>query len=246
MCRCACLPMSGCRAGAPLGRRNLPAHGGHFVIVTTSRRGTGHRVDDNSVLGPADWHQLDRFERIFHEEYDAVLAYAVVRAGLDLAKDAAAQTFLVAWRRREELPNPPRAWLLGVTRRTLADLRRSRTRQEALRGRLSAVEEGAGGEVDETLEIAPVRDVVGLALDRLQDSDAELLKLIYWDDLSCREAADTLGCSIPAVKVRLHRARRRFQVEVEQLDNSGRDLSIQRPAGPAAAHGAPVPISKEV
>jgi DNA-directed RNA polymerase specialized sigma24 family protein len=88
--------------------------------------------------------------------------------------------------------------------------------------------------------------MVGVALDRLQDSDAELLQLIYWDDSSCREAAESLGCSITAVKVRLHRARRRFQVEVEQLDNSAHGFSAQRPARPASPHGAPVLISKEV
>src|ERR1700687_3647261 len=97
--------------------RNLLARGGHSVIVTTSRRGAGHRVDEKVVLGPAEWHKRARFERIFRDEYDAVLAYAVIRADVELAKDAAAQTFLVAWRRRDELPDPPRAWLFGVTRR---------------------------------------------------------------------------------------------------------------------------------
>jgi RNA polymerase sigma-70 factor (ECF subfamily) len=229
-----------------VGLRNLSARGGHSVIVTRSRRGADHRVDEKVVLGPAEWRHRERFERMFREEYDAVLAYAVMRADLELAKDAAAQTFLVAWRRRDELPDPPRAWLFGVTRRTLADLRRSRSRQEALRSRLSDAEESAGNDVEETSEIAPDRDIVGVALDRLQDRDAELLKLIYWDGFSCREAAESFGCSITAVKVRLHRARRRFQVEVEQLDNSVHGFSAQRPARTASPHDAPVPNSTEV
>ena len=74
---------------------------------------------------PGDLSDRERFERLFQAEYGAVLTYAASRADLDLAKDAAAQTFLVAWRRRKELPDPARAWLLGVTRRTLADLKRA-------------------------------------------------------------------------------------------------------------------------
>jgi RNA polymerase sigma-70 factor (ECF subfamily) len=212
--------------------------------VTATPTGPRHRLDESAAPGRADRRQRDRFERIFHEEYGAVLAYAVMRADLELAKDAAAQTFLVAWRRREELPDPPRAWLLGVTRRTLADLRRSRNRQEALRSRLAGVE-GTSGKESEAFETATEREVVGLALDRLPDSDAELLRLVYWDGLSCRQAADSLSCSVTALKVRLHRARHRFQREIEQLDNVGRGPCAHPHPKPAPTPCNPVPTSRE-
>lgn len=168
-----------------------------------------------------------RFERIFHDEYGSVLRYAAMRADPDIAKDAAAQTFLVAWRRREEIPDPPRAWLLGVTRRTLADLTRSRRRQEALRSRLAAVEP-TGSAAFDSVDLATDRDVVGLALGRLQDSDAEILRLVYWDDLSCRDAAELTGCSVTAFKVRLFRARRRFEQTLHELDEGGRGVPVRR------------------
>ncbi len=169
----------------------------------------------------------ERFERIFHAEYAAVLRYAAMRADLDIAKDAAAQTFLVAWRRRSEIPDPPRAWLLGVTRRTLADLRRSRRRQEDVRSRLAAGE-AAGAHAYDSPTTEGDRELVGSALDQLGDADAEALRLVYWDDLSCREAAEILGCSVTAFKVRLLRARRRAGRALEHLDRAGLAAHAER------------------
>jgi DNA-directed RNA polymerase specialized sigma24 family protein len=96
--------------------------------------------------------ETDHFERLFRDHYDAVLAYALARANIELAKDAAAQTFLVAWRRREELPQSPRGWLLGVARRSLADLRRARDRQIALGVRVCLLD-GAHSAAADTAEM---------------------------------------------------------------------------------------------
>lgn len=187
-------------------------------------RGSDVRSSQNDVA------DRERFERVFHHEYGAVLAYAARRADLELAKDAAAQTFLVAWRRRDELPDPARAWLLGVTRRTLADLRRSGRRQEVLRSRLSAAER-AEDSANDSFEGSGDREGVALALAQLPEADAEILRLIYWDDLSCQQASEVLGCSITAAKVRLLRARRRFQRTIEPLGalEPNADVEPRRP-----------------
>lgn len=46
----------------------------------------------------------ERFEGLFGENYPAVRAYALRRAPHDVAQDVAAETFLVAWRRLDEVP----------------------------------------------------------------------------------------------------------------------------------------------
>jgi len=161
--------------------------------------------------------ERERFEQFFHEQSPAVLAYALMRADVQLAKDAAAETFLVAWRRRDDLPELPRAWLIGVTRRALADLRRGRNRQSAVRARLTLV----GGPVappDDPGELVAQRQAVHAALARLAPDDAELLCLVCWDGLSYRQAAEALGCTTTAVGVRLHRARRRFEQEIGSIE----------------------------
>ena len=149
------------------------------------------------------------FEQLFRAHYDAVLRYALARAEPQSARDAAAATFLVAWRRQREIPDEPLGWLLGVTRRTLADERRSRDRQRALGVRLSDERrvESAPDPADTVLE----REAVRAALARLSPDDAEALRLIAWDGLTNKQAAQVLGCTTAGFAVRLHRARRRFE-----------------------------------
>jgi RNA polymerase sigma factor (sigma-70 family) len=148
-----------------------------------------------------------RFEQVFDEHFRAVSAYARRRAAEAEAEDVVAETFLVAWRRLDEVPGDAKPWLLGVARRVLANQRRAAGRRLALTQRVAR---------ERVAE--PDRRPILEALERLPESDRELLLLVAWDGLSTGEAAATLGCSRPAVKVRLHRARRRLGAELERLE----------------------------
>lgn len=160
-----------------------------------------------------------RFRELYDEHFGAVCRYAGARADPDTAKDAVAQTFLVAWRRRAQFFSAahPLGWLLGVTRRTLADEHRAASRQSRLRDRIG----GAGG-------VAPLRhdpavlvtqlDAVTRAFGQLSAADREVLALIAWDGLSAGEAADVVGCSRATFTVRLHRARGRFRAQLRLHD----------------------------
>jgi RNA polymerase sigma-70 factor (ECF subfamily) len=160
---------------------------------------------------------VERFERLFTDHLEAVLGYALARADPETAKDAVAETFLIAWRRLDEVPDPPRAWLLGVTRRTLDGQRRSRRRQHRLVQRLVSME--VGSDMPQGFE-EPVteRFVVAAALGRLRAADRELLCLVTWDGLDHNELAEILRCSPGAADVRLHRARRRLRAALASED----------------------------
>jgi len=161
----------------------------------------------------------DRFERLFADHFDAVLSYALARADPATADDAVADTFLVAWRRLAEIPELPRAWLIGVTRKTLATHRRSRTRQEAVVQRLG---EAPSGMVQRGVDAAAQESAIAReALGQLSESDRELLCLLAWDGLSQREAAKVLGCSFGAFRVRYLRARQRFRSAIERASPLG-------------------------
>jgi RNA polymerase sigma-70 factor, ECF subfamily len=153
-----------------------------------------------------------RFEQVFDEHYRAVSAYALRRASHADAEEVVAETFLVAWRRLDEVPRDAKPWLLGVARRVLANQRRAAGRREALRARV-AVERESDSEPGR-------RPPVIQALGRLSRGEREILLLVAWDGLSTREVAVTLGCSAAATKVRLHRARRRLRAELEALEPS--------------------------
>jgi len=153
---------------------------------------------------------------MFRESYAAVRGYALRRAPSEVAQEAVADTFLVAWRRIDDVPSDPLPWLLGVTRRTLANQRRSAGRGEALAER--AASSLTGSLVEDPAEAIGDAEVVRLALGRLSDRDRETLMLVAWDGLEGARAAAAAGCSRTTFAVRLHRARARFAAELEALE----------------------------
>jgi RNA polymerase sigma factor (sigma-70 family) len=156
---------------------------------------------------------------MYRQHEPRVLAYALRRAPSETAKDAVAETFLAAWRRFEELSPDPLPWLIAATRKTLANQRRSWDRQVRLAGRLAALPLEDTPPVDRLEEAAATR----AALARLSFRDREALLLIGWDGLTATQAAASLGCSATGFRVRLHRARCRFEhlLAQEQADIAG-------------------------
>jgi RNA polymerase sigma-70 factor (ECF subfamily) len=131
------------------------------------------------------------------------------------AEDLVAETFVVVWRRVDELP--PRDeelfWLYGIAGHVLANLRRGRQRSLRLEARLAFEREG---------ELAAPRysddDVETLlaALGELSPGERELIQLTYWEMLSYRELGITMGCSEKAAGIRLSRARRHLRDRLNQ------------------------------
>jgi RNA polymerase sigma-70 factor, ECF subfamily len=146
----------------------------------------------------------DRFTAMYSLHYKAVRAYAW-RRGPDEADDVVAETFLVAWRRLEELPDDCRPWLFAVAR----NVRLNMARQE--RRRRSREEHGAARPATEPFT-ASLEDCSALksGLARLSEPDREVLMLAAWESLDRAQMARALGCSKTAAAVRLHRARRRL------------------------------------
>lgn len=151
----------------------------------------------------------ERFELLYRQHFRAVLRYTLARVEPETAKDATAETFLIAWRRLADVPDDPAPWLFGVARKVIAGQLRSRSRREALRARLAvtSTDAAAAGEIgDDVAE----RAAVLAAFSRLSDDDREVLMLIAWDGLTSTAAASVLGVTRFAFGVRLQRARRRL------------------------------------
>lgn len=152
-----------------------------------------------------------RFEKIYDDYSGLILAYAARRTrSIDDAADVVAETFTVAWRRIIDVPtgDEARPWLYGVARRVLANQRRTIKRRTRLDEKLrrSATRNWTDPTADE-----PDRADVGAALGLLSSQDRELLTLSAWDGLGTDDLAIVLGCSSATARVRLHRARHRFE-----------------------------------
>lgn len=175
---------------------------------------------------PADSHPPEqrrlRFEEVYAANHAGILGYVVRRT--ENAQDAAdvlAETFLTAWRRLDDVPpgDDARLWLYGVARRLLANHHRGQRRRSALTDEL-------GGQL--RVELSAHRPpehrgdnaAIAAAFRSLPDGDRELLSLVGWEGLDHGQLATVLGCSRNAVRIRLHRARRRFARELERRDVS--------------------------
>ncbi|WP_336026587.1 RNA polymerase sigma factor [Geodermatophilus sp. FMUSA9-8] len=148
-----------------------------------------------------------RFEELYRDTRTPLLAYLSRRAPADDAADLLAEVYLVAWRRRADLPagDEQRLWLYGVARRLVAEhYRTSGTRADA--------EHEAGDAVNrpQSPPISARDTAVHRALDSLNDVDRELVTLTVWERLSPAEAARVVGISANTARVRLHRARARL------------------------------------
>ncbi|MGK5552678.1 RNA polymerase sigma factor [Actinomadura kijaniata] len=156
-----------------------------------------------------------RFTRLYDQWYGHVLAYARRRVQEHTARDVTAETFLVAWRRLDEVPDDPLPWLYGVARRVLANETRRAARADRLAGKVARQPVQHGPDAAER-----VTGVIDDVLTALPEADRELLRLLAWEDLSTAQAAKVLGCRPATLAVRLHRARRRLRALLDQRAGS--------------------------
>jgi RNA polymerase sigma-70 factor, ECF subfamily len=160
--------------------------------------------------------RLPRLEALIREHHAAVLRYAWRRAPRDSIDDVMADTFLVAWRRLDEVPVDARPWLIGVARNVIATHARTRRRLEALRGRLQLSYEPVCVSVDEP------ETAIAQAFERLPVRDREVLMLVVVEEMTAEEAAVALdGLPANTVRSRLRRAKRRLTRALAEIEREG-------------------------
>jgi RNA polymerase sigma-70 factor (ECF subfamily) len=176
-------------------------------------------------------------DRYFRDLYDAygslILTYFKRRTDSETAKDCAAETFLVAWRRLDDIPADARPWLYGVARWVHANQRRRSGRT----GRLVAKLAGQRPDAPPSPEVVVLRraeeaELVD-AVKRLRPTDRDLLLLATWEELPHAQIGEILGCSAHAVDQRIYRAVQRLARELRPAGQKQREATT-----PATESGA--------
>lgn len=133
------------------------------------------------------------------------------------AEDVTQQVFLGVWRGRAGY-RPERGtvagWIVGITRRTIADALSARTRRGQLAAAAGAAlpqEESAAGRPEAALE----RVFVRCELARLPAPQQRVLRLAYYEDLTQTQIAERTGWPLGTVKSHarrgLHQLRRNLR-----------------------------------
>lgn len=156
-------------------------------------------------------------EALFVAHASAVYRYARSRLPAAEAEDVVSEVFAIAWR-KGELPDNPRAWLLGVARRVMANQVRAQQRRNALVERVRAHPAAAG---QDGVRLVGELDELRRALALLRPADREVIALLAAAELSTAEVAQVLGCTMAMAATRVHRARRRLRAAYEQLTEEG-------------------------
>ena len=171
------------------------------------------------------------FVAVFERHYGVVYGYLARRVGPALGEELAAETFEIAFAKRERYrPETPdaRPWLFGIAVNLLRTQRRKERRE--LRAYARTGLDPLTGPDDECFEAAgrqaAARELAG-ALARLGAKDREILLLFFWADLTYEEIAVALAIPVGTVRSRLNRARNRLR---ELVDGSGQSGARARPA----------------
>lgn len=153
----------------------------------------------NTYLSPGDLRTICLNE---------VFAYVSRRvSSREDAEDIAAEVYAAALAARERAGVlEPRAWLLGIARRKIADsLRRSRRRRETLDAHLEAIEttDRPDRQMERSEAVRYLREIV----DRLPTDQREALLLQHAEGLSMIEIAQVMRRSTASINGLLQRAR---------------------------------------
>lgn len=125
------------------------------------------------------------------------------------AADCLSETLLVLWRRRSRLPQAAeerRAWAFGIARKVLANYQRSGIRRSVAYGYVVRAQLAAPPPTP-----SPAAEAALAALDLLNETDRELIRLVVWDGFGVGEAGRVLGLKEGTARSRYSRARARLR-----------------------------------
>ena len=147
------------------------------------------------------------FDRLWNANAGRVRAYLQRRVHPSDVDDLLSEVFVVAWRHRDRKPNSDLPWLYGIGRRVVSTHYRGAQRRNDLEVKLDHQPAMPGDEFSRS----DLRSEIADALAILDPDDRELLLLTAWEGLTPSEIAAATGSNSPAVRMRLSRARSRFE-----------------------------------
>jgi RNA polymerase sigma factor (sigma-70 family) len=181
-------------------------------------------VTDAEVIAQSR-REPERFAVIFDRYYPQIHGYAARRLGQGLADDIAAETFLIAFERRERYEvsrSDARPWLDGIVSNLISRHHRAEGRRYRALARVGVTDvvQGHADEVVVRLDAQARRAPLAAALARVADRDRDVLLLIAWAELTSQEAGEALGIPAGTVRSRLNRARGLVQAALGEIDHA--------------------------
>ncbi len=173
---------------------------------------------------------VDGDESALEDVYDRwsalVHTYALrVLGDVHDAEDVTQQVFVAAWRSRHTLTPSPAAlpaWLIGIARHKIADVRAARARDAGRTAALAGLPDLVAGPDQSADGVVAERLVVRQAVDELPDPRRTIVLLAFWEDLSHTEIADRVGLPLGTVKSHVRRGLIQLHQQLEGVRHDSR------------------------
>ncbi len=164
----------------------------------------------------------EHFGVLFDRHYDQIYGYAARRLGSSLADDVAADTFLIAFAKRNSYDTSrpdARPWLYGVASNLISRQHQAEVRHYRALTRVGVdiVSDGHADHVADRVDAHAYRGPLAAALAKLSKADRDVLLLVAWAELTSEEAGLALGIPAGTARSRLHRARKQIRKALADL-----------------------------
>jgi RNA polymerase sigma-70 factor (ECF subfamily) len=178
-------------------------------------------------MDPSEYH-TDELELQLEELHAASFGWACSCCGWNEAdaEDVLQTVYMkvISGRARFQGQSAFKTWLFGVIRLTASELARSVRSAERKVTMLAVEARGSSIEVerpDESVEKAERSRLLKDALDALPDRQREVMNLVFYQDLTLREAAEVMEVSIGSVRVHYDRGKKKLRALLEGRRGSG-------------------------
>ena len=162
-----------------------------------------------------------------YDRWSALVHTYALRALQDVhdAEEVTQQVFISAWRSRHTLTPSPAAlpaWLIGIARHKVADVRAARARDADRVAAAAAVPGAVEADTSAADEEIADRLVVRQAVEELPDPRRTILFLAFWEQRSHAEIAETVGLPLGTVKSHVRRGLVRLHEQLEGVRHESR------------------------
>lgn len=174
-------------------------------------------VTDDAELVASSVREPERFALLYDRYFDDIHRYLAARLGRESADDLAAETFLIAFRRRTDFDasrgSALRPWLYGIATNLVSQHRRTEQRRLKALGRVSVeyAMDGHDDQVASRVTAEALRPDLVRAMRDLAPGDRDVVFLSVLGGLGYDDIAQALGIPSGTVGSRLNRARKQLQ-----------------------------------
>jgi RNA polymerase sigma-70 factor (ECF subfamily) len=158
-----------------------------------------------------------RTEEVWREFHERLLAFARRRVGTDQdAEDILQEVFVRIHRNLRFLKDTEsiHAWVYQIARNVIVDHHRARTKAANAAAHAVKAARMNGGAGDSETEADPGAELarcMGPLVDQLPAPYGEAIRLTELDDQTQKDAAKKLGLSVPGMKARVQRGRKKLK-----------------------------------